>query len=95
VEIIESDHHYDRTYSVLERPLEEWSRREYQTLACTQRQTDVLRELAKAQSNKQIGRALALSPETVNHHLKAIYLKLDVRTRDDAVVEARRRGIIV
>ncbi len=60
----------------------------------TLRQLDVLRELAKGQSNKRIGRALMLSPETVHHHLKAIYPKLGVSRRDDAVAEAYRRAII-
>ena len=60
----------------------------------TFRQLDVLCELAKGQSNKEIGKALTLSPETVNHHLKAIFSKLGVRTRADAVGAARRRAII-
>ena len=62
--------------------------------AFTLRQLDVLRELAKDRSNKEIARALMLSPETVHHHLKAIYPKLDVNKRDDAVAEAWRRAII-
>ena len=60
----------------------------------TPRQLDVLRELAKGQSNKQIGKVLKLAPETVHHHLKAIFLKLGVDTREGAVAEGRRRGII-
>ncbi|MEP7154486.1 MAG: LuxR C-terminal-related transcriptional regulator [Betaproteobacteria bacterium] len=48
----------------------------------------------KFQSNKRIGKALVLSPETVKHHLKAIFLKLSKSTRKDAVAEARRRAVI-
>jgi LuxR family maltose regulon positive regulatory protein len=60
----------------------------------TPRELDVLCELAKDQSTKEIARNLNLSPETVKHYLKAIFGKLDVKTRDDAVAEARRRALM-
>jgi DNA-binding NarL/FixJ family response regulator len=43
-------------------------------------------------SNPAIGGRLFVSPKTVEHHVSAILGKLDVATRDAAVVEARRRG---
>lgn len=58
----------------------------------TPRETDVLRELARQHSTKQIARALALSPETVKHHLKNIFHKLQVCNREEALAEARRRA---
>ena len=51
------------------------------------RQKAVLRELCKGRSNKEIARALRLSPETVKWYLKGIFERLGVTTRG-AVVRA-------
>ena len=60
----------------------------------TSRHVEILRELARGYSNKEIGKALRLSPETVKHHFKGLFKKLGVRKRKEAVVEARRRAVI-
>lgn len=60
----------------------------------TPREIDVLRALAVDGSTKLAARRLVLSPETVKHHLKNIFAKLSVRTRDEAVAEARRRSLM-
>jgi ATP/maltotriose-dependent transcriptional regulator MalT len=60
----------------------------------TPREVDVLCELAKDHATKLIAKNLLLSPETVKHHLKAIFAKLEVRSREDAVAEARRRALM-
>ena len=60
----------------------------------TPREIDVLCELAQERSTKLIAKKLMLSPETVKHHLKGIFSKLAVKTRDEAVSEARRRALI-
>jgi DNA-binding CsgD family transcriptional regulator len=60
----------------------------------TPRELDVLGQLAQQHSTKLIARALMLSPETIKHHLKGIYAKLAVGSRDEAVAEARRRALI-
>lgn len=60
----------------------------------TPRELDVLCELAKDQPTKQIARTLMLSPETVKHHLKGIFSKLGVRSREDAVAVARRLAVM-
>lgn len=54
----------------------------------------VLLEVAEGRENKEIARRMRLSPETVKAILKAIYLKLDVNDRTQAVVVAARRGYI-
>jgi ATP/maltotriose-dependent transcriptional regulator MalT len=64
------------------------------TSAFTPRELDVLCELAKDQSTKMIAKTLLLSPETVKKHLKAIFLKLEVGKREDAVTQARRRALM-
>ena len=60
----------------------------------TAREQDVLRLLARGQSNRQIGAALVISHRTVNFHLDNLYAKLGVRSRTEAVLEALRRGWI-
>lgn len=60
----------------------------------TPREVDVLCELAKDHATKQIAKNLLLSPETVKHHLKSIFAKLNVRSREEAIQEARRRAVM-
>ena len=62
-------------------------------LGLTPRQIDVLRMLADGDSNKGIARALALSPATVKTHVEAIFQRLHVHSRTQAVVAAARRGL--
>ena len=73
---------------------ESLGRRSAADMLFTPRERDVLRGLVKGQSTKLIARELLLSPETIKHHLKAIFAKLDVRSRDDAVAEVRRRTLV-
>lgn len=56
-----------------------------------ERERDVARLLAQLMSNKEIAKALGLSPETVKWHLKNIYLKLDVNSRSEVVAWLRDR----
>lgn len=58
----------------------------------TPRQSEVLRLLLDGQSNKDIGRALQLSEETVKNHVTAILRVFGVQTRVQAVLAARGRG---
>jgi DNA-binding CsgD family transcriptional regulator len=58
------------------------------------REKEVLIGLSHGHPTKIIARELDLSHETVRHHLKKIYAKLRVHTREQAVKEALRRNII-
>jgi DNA-binding NarL/FixJ family response regulator len=60
----------------------------------TERETEVLRALAKGQSNKEIGRGMSITEATVKAHLKSVFAKLDVLSRTEAVAAAARRGIV-
>jgi two-component system nitrate/nitrite response regulator NarL len=60
-----------------------------QLLNLTARQFDVLRLLAKGQSNKVIARDLGLSVSTVKVHLNIVFRALGARNRLEAVVRAR------
>jgi DNA-binding NarL/FixJ family response regulator len=60
----------------------------------TEREIAILRLVAEGQANKQIAWVLAMSPDTVKAHLKAIFAKLGVADRTHAVIVAARRGHI-
>ena len=59
----------------------------------SERETKVVSLLAQALPNKKIARTLGISPETVKWHLKNIYGKLGVSSRDEAVARVRDLGI--
>lgn len=60
----------------------------------TAREFAVLELLADGWRNAQIAERLSRSPRTVEHHVEAILGKLDVATRGEAAVAARRRGLL-
>jgi DNA-binding CsgD family transcriptional regulator/tetratricopeptide (TPR) repeat protein len=60
----------------------------------TDRELEVLEQLARGMTNAAIGRQLFLSEKTVGHHVSAILRKLDEPTRAGAVAAALRRQII-
>jgi two-component system, NarL family, response regulator len=62
--------------------------------ALTEREIEVLREVAAGNSNKMVADHLAISEETVKGHLKSILSKLGANDRTHAVTIALKRGII-
>ncbi len=58
------------------------------------REIDVLKLMAQGKSNKEIGSALFISEGTVKSHVKAIFSKMNVISRTEAVASATRRGLI-
>jgi DNA-binding NarL/FixJ family response regulator len=68
------------------------SRKSFEKL--TDREVQVLRELAKGLANKEIAESLTISEHTVKTHLKNILGKLRVADRTEAVTTAIQRGII-
>jgi DNA-binding NarL/FixJ family response regulator len=51
----------------------------------TERELEVLRQVASGASNREIGRQLSLSEQTVKYHLSRIYAKLGVPGRVEAI----------
>jgi HD-GYP domain-containing protein (c-di-GMP phosphodiesterase class II)/DNA-binding CsgD family transcriptional regulator len=60
----------------------------------TPRELDVLRELARGRTNKEIASTLAISDRTVQHHTIHIYRKLGIDTRAAAALLAARAGLV-
>jgi DNA-binding NarL/FixJ family response regulator len=60
----------------------------------TQRETQVLRHLALGLSNKEIGRSLSISVETVKEHVQHLLRKIDATDRTQAAVWAVRKGLV-
>jgi len=60
----------------------------------TTREVEVLALLAQGLRNKVIGQRLNRSTRTIDHHLAAIFTKLDVTTRAEAVSAGYRLGVI-
>jgi DNA-binding NarL/FixJ family response regulator len=59
----------------------------------TNREAQVLRHVALGLSNKEIGRALTISIETVKEHVQNILRKIAVTDRTQAAVWAVRKGM--
>jgi DNA-binding NarL/FixJ family response regulator len=62
--------------------------------ALTEREIDVLREVAAGNANKMVAQRLKVSEETVKAHMKNILSKLGANDRTHAVTIALKRGII-
>jgi DNA-binding NarL/FixJ family response regulator len=75
--------------TVFERP-----RTRQGALGLSDRERDVLALMASGATNPEIGEALHLSKHTVKEHSSAVYRKLGVRNRTEAVRRAQRLGLL-
>lgn len=60
----------------------------------TERETEILEMIAAGKSRSKIATELFIEPETVKSHIKNIYAKLDVHSRDEAIRTARDQKFI-
>jgi DNA-binding NarL/FixJ family response regulator len=60
----------------------------------SERELQVLKEMAAGKRNKEIGAELSIAEDTVKMHVKNILEKLQVNDRTEAVTVAIRRGIL-
>lgn len=60
----------------------------------TPRELEILRMLAKGLTNKQIGKVLNISNNTVKNHVNSVIEKLEVCDRTEASTTAIQRGLI-
>jgi DNA-binding NarL/FixJ family response regulator len=59
----------------------------------TAREREVLALIAAGRTNPAIARRLTISGKTVSNHISAIFAKLQVADRSEAIVRARRAGL--
>jgi DNA-binding NarL/FixJ family response regulator len=59
----------------------------------TEREREVLAEIARGRSNREIARVLVLSEKTVKTHVSAILMKLDLQDRTQAALYAVRHNL--
>jgi DNA-binding NarL/FixJ family response regulator len=64
------------------------------TLSLTAREREVLIEIGRGRSNREIAKALALSEKTVKAHVSAVLAKLGVPDRTQAALHAVRAGLV-
>jgi len=62
--------------------------------ALSDREIEILREVAAGNANKIVADKFHISEETVKAHLRNIFAKLDARDRTNAITIALKRGII-
>jgi ATP/maltotriose-dependent transcriptional regulator MalT len=60
----------------------------------TPRELEVLALIAAGLTNEQIAARLVIAKGTVKKHIDNLYAKLEVRTRTQAVAQARRLGLL-
>ena len=60
----------------------------------TPREREILVELEKGLTYKELAEKLSISHHTIHTHIKKIYEKLHAKSRRDALTTARKKGII-
>ncbi|MEP1150595.1 MAG: response regulator transcription factor [Balneola sp.] len=60
----------------------------------SEREQEILQELATGRSYAEIGKKVFLSVDGVRHHIRSIYKKLEVHSRSEAVSKAINRNLI-
>jgi DNA-binding NarL/FixJ family response regulator len=60
----------------------------------TSRELEVLRLLSEGKSNKAIGAMLSIAEVTVKSHVRAVFAKLNVLSRTEAIAVANRTGLL-
>ena len=60
----------------------------------TEREAEVLVELARGRTSKEIAKSLGIAVRTANHHVEHIYAKIGVTTRAAAALYAVRNDLV-
>jgi len=86
--------------TIARRILEEFSRLPatqqsdtFQKTDLTAREVEIVREIARGASNREIARRLIISENTVKNHVRNVLAKLHLRSRRDVATYARDHGL--
>ena len=60
----------------------------------TRREMQLLKLLARGYTYREVAEDLNVSSHTVNSHIKNLYRKLSVKTKNEAVFAATRQGLL-
>jgi len=60
----------------------------------TPREKEIVKRVEEGLTYKEIGERLTISTHTVHTHIKKIYEKLQAKDRNDAIIKARKRGLL-
>ena len=60
----------------------------------TPREVEVLTLIARGASNRQVARALGITPRTASTHVERIYMKIGASTRSTATLFAMQHGLL-
>jgi DNA-binding NarL/FixJ family response regulator len=60
----------------------------------TERQLQVLREVGRGRSNREIAQQLGISERTVKEHLSVVFVRLGTNKRAEAIAQATTLGLI-
>lgn len=63
-------------------------------VSINEKEQEILQEVANGLSNKEIASLLIMSQRTVEYNLTRIFEKLNVRSRSEAIIVAKRLGLI-
>ncbi|SFC05524.1 two component transcriptional regulator, LuxR family [Marinospirillum celere] len=63
-------------------------------VALTKREMQLLKLLARGYTYREVAEELSVSSHTVNSHIKNLYRKLSVKTKNEAVFAATRQGLL-
>jgi len=89
--VAEGGRHFD---AVVVKALMQDEQRRKDCESLSDRELEILRMVAAGATNKEVGRQMYLSPDTVKSHLESAYRKLGVNDRAHAVAVAMRRGLL-
>ncbi|HEX2259501.1 MAG TPA: HD domain-containing phosphohydrolase [Actinomycetota bacterium] len=74
--------------------LQRGPRRELRPAGLSEREVEVLRLVARACSNREIGQQLHISPRTAEHHVQHIYTKLGLSSRSALALYAMEHDLL-
>ena len=83
-----------KTLKLLRNPIYDENNKQTANFRLTEREIEILEQLAKGLPNKIIADNLFISAHTVNKHIENIYTKLHVHSRLEAVLKAKENNII-